>query len=262
MRAGLILAAILLCAGASVASAGQSDEPICPDRPSKATGACTVPVGTLQIETGLVDWTHDRSDGESTDFTMIGASLIKYGVSDRADVELQVVPLEVLRTLDNHASGFGDVLARVKYRLTAEDAPIEVAIDPFVKLPTARRAFGNGKVEGGVVVPLSADLGKSGLTLSAAPELDLLADGDGRGRHAAMIQVLNLGLAVNHRLALSGELWGEWDWDPAGTEKQASADGAVTYLVNDDLQLDAGANLGLNARTPDIELYVGVSTRF
>jgi hypothetical protein len=32
--------------------------------------------------------------------------------------------------------------------------------------------------------------------------------------------------------------------------------------VNKDLQLDAGANFGLNRQTPDIELYAGVSTRF
>jgi len=32
--------------------------------------------------------------------------------------------------------------------------------------------------------------------------------------------------------------------------------------VTDDLQLDAGANFGLNRRSPDIELYAGVSKRF
>jgi hypothetical protein len=41
-----------------------------------------------------------------------------------------------------------------------------------------------------------------------------------------------------------------------------SADGAVAYLVRDDLQLDAGANFGLNKQTPDIELYAGISKRF
>jgi len=61
---------------------------------------------------------------------------------------------------------------------------------------------------------------------------------------------------------LSAELWGRWDWHPAGTEKQLSADGAVAYLVNRDVQLDGGLNLGLNRQTPDVELYAGISKRF
>jgi hypothetical protein len=39
-------------------------------------------------------------------------------------------------------------------------------------------------------------------------------------------------------------------------------DGSIAYLVSDNLQLDAGANFGLNNRTPDVELYSGVSVRF
>jgi hypothetical protein len=37
---------------------------------------------------------------------------------------------------------------------------------------------------------------------------------------------------------------------------------AVAYLISNDVQLDAGANFGLNRNTPDIELYSGVSVRF
>jgi hypothetical protein len=36
----------------------------------------------------------------------------------------------------------------------------------------------------------------------------------------------------------------------------------VAYLVSKDLQLDAGANFGLNRETPDVELYAGFSVRF
>jgi hypothetical protein len=105
-------------------------------------------------------------------------------------------------------------------------------------------------------------LGKSPFTLSLDPELDVLADGDGHGRHMATQQVVNLGLQASDKLAFSTELWAMWDWDPAGTGKQVSWDGSAAYLVNKDLQLDAGANFGLNSETPDVELYTGVSVRF
>jgi hypothetical protein len=77
-----------------------------------------------------------------------------------------------------------------------------------------------------------------------------------------MAQVASLGWQLNDKLSISGDLWGHWNWDPAGTTRQYSADGAVAYLVNNDLQLDAGANFGLNGETPDVELYGGISKRF
>src|SRR5205814_10426927 len=96
---------------------------------------------------------------------------------------------------------------------------------------------------------------KTPLTLSTTPEIDWAADADGQGHHASMEQVVNLGWQVNAKLNLSVELWGGWDWDSAGTTRQASVDGAAAYLVDKRLQLDAGFNVGLNRVTPDVDLY-------
>ena len=113
-----------------------------------------------------------------------------------------------------------------------------------------------------MLVPIGVAIGKSNFSLNLTPELDWNADADGRGHHAGMAQVASLGWQANDRLTLSADLWHQWDWDPAGTTRQASADGAVAYLLSKDLQLDAGANFGLNRETPDVELYAGVATRF
>lgn len=257
-------AALLLCAAARAAAADEA--PICPDRPGKGTGTCTVPAGRVQVETGLIDWTHDRSGGVSSDFTMIGSSLIKFGLSDRADIELGVTPYETFRVrgggVHERDSSFGDTLVRAKYRLTGDDAPVALTLDPFVKLPTANHRLGNGKAEAGLTVPVSDAIAGTALTLSLAPELDWRADGDGHGHHASMIQLINLGVAATPRLALSAELWGQWDWDPAGTAKQASADASLDYLLGKDVQIDGGVNFGINRQTPDVEFYAGVSKRF
>jgi len=77
-----------------------------------------------------------------------------------------------------------------------------------------------------------------------------------------MTQVIGVGWQATSRLGVSGELWGQWNWDPTGTQRQATADVAASYLANNDLQLDAGANFGLNSNTPDLELYTGFSIRF
>ena len=259
-----LIAALLICTSSAAAAA--DEHPICPDRPSKANGTCTVPAGHFQLETGLVDWTHDQSGGVRTDLTLWASSVIKYGLSSRADMELGFTPYETLRVRggDEHqkTSGFGDLTVRLKQRVTSDDAPVQATVVPFVKLPTAKHSLGNGKIEAGVVVPVSAALGKSGVTLTLGPELDLRADADRNGYHLATAQLLNLGLGVTDRLSLSAELWGQWDWDPDETVRQYSADASAAYLVTNHVQLDAGANFGLNRNTPDMELYGGVSKRF
>ena len=55
MKCGAVL---LIALAASSAAAA---DPICADRPGKGTGTCIVPAGRWQVETGLVDWTADRS---------------------------------------------------------------------------------------------------------------------------------------------------------------------------------------------------------
>jgi hypothetical protein len=195
-----------------------------------------------------------------------GNTAIKYGTSGNADVELWLTPLETISMrgggLHERHSSFGDMLVRVKYALTPDDAPVQVALDPFVKLPTADHQLGNGNVEAGLLVPVAVPLGKGPLTLSLDPELDWLADSDGSGHHLATEQVINLGAAVSEKVSVSGEMWTMWEWDPAGTIRQYSADGSLAYLPNANLQLDGGANFGLNKQTPDLELYTGVSVRF
>ena len=263
---GLIIscAAALLC----VDSAAAADEPapICADRPGKATGTCTVPVGHWQVETGLADWTVQKDDGERNTSLVIGETTVKYGVTDRSNIEVDVAPWQRdssrFAGVHENASGFGDINVLFKQLLTSPGAPVQVAALPLVKIPTARHSLGNGKWEGGLLIPIGSSIPRTKLSIGLTPEIDGVADADGGGHHAAMAQVASLGWAATDKLSLSAEIWGAWDWDPAGTTRQASADASIAYLLGDDVQLDAGANLGLNRVTPDAELYGGFSVRF
>ena len=247
------------------AAAAADEQPICADRPGKANPTCTVPAGMVQIETGLVDWIRDSEPGIRTDSLSLASTAFKYGVSERWSLELDVTPYESLRVpgggIHETDSSFGDLFVRSKYRLTSGDG-VQIAMNPFVKIPTASRPIGNRKLEAGIAFPIDYSIPKSTLSITLGPEIDWVENGDDHGHHAAMAQVVGLGWSVTRKLNLSAELWGQWDWDPSGTTRQATADGAIAYLLNTSLQLDAGANFGLNRVTPDVELYGGVSVRF
>lgn len=240
--------------------------PICADRPGKATSACTVPAGLWQVETGLADWSLQKESGERDSSRALGETTIKYGLTGASDIEVDVTPWQraAVRAGGTHisASGIGDVAILYKQRLTAGDAAVNLTLKPFVKIPTAKRALGNGKWEGGLLLPIGYAISKTALSLALTPEMDWTADADGHGHHAAMAQVASLGWSASDRLNISAELWEAWDWDPSGTTRQASADGSTAYLLGNNLQLDAGANFGLNHATPGIEVYGGMSVRF
>ena len=264
MRARNMLGAWFFLGVSGLAAAEPS--PICADRPGKATATCTVPARRWQLEIGLADWTLQKATGERDKSLVLGETTIKYGLTDDLDIEVDVTPWQRATSraggLHDKASGFGDLNVLFKQRLTSADAPVQVAAKPFVKIPTAAHGLGNRKWEGGALLPIGYAIAKTPLSLALTPEVDWAADGDGHGHHPAMAQVASLGWQATDKLNLSAEIWGGWDWDPDGTTRQASADGAVAYLVGNNAQLDAGANFGLNRATPDVELYGGVSARF
>ena len=265
MRGHLIIVAGVGLTLASAAAAAD-EQPICADRPGKSTPACTVPEGHWQIETGLADWSLQKDSAARDTSLVIGETTVKYGVSDSSDVEVDVTPWQRATSrgpgFHESDSGIGDVRLIYKQQLTRGDAPLQVTLMPVVKVPTAKHSLGNGKWQAALLVPIDYAIGKSPFSIGLTPEIDWAADADGHGHHAAMVQVASLGWQANDKLSLSAEIWGQWDWDPSGTTLQASADGSVAYLLNKDVQLDAGANFGLNRVTPDVELYGGVSVRF
>jgi len=72
---------------------------------------------------------------------------------------------------------------------------------------------------------------------------------------------LNVGKSLSSKLTASAELWTAQNYDPTGAVRQYSADTALAYLASPTVQLDVGANFGLNRATPGVQAYVGVSTR-
>ena len=254
--------ALLVLTAAAAAAAPELT--ICADRPSKANGTCTVPVRHWQLEVSGADWVHMRDSGERVDVTSIGQTFVKLGLSDHSDVELGFTPYVHTHSsgggTHGSASGIGDVTVRYKHRLTGPDSTVQVGLLPFVKLPTANRDIGNRKVEGGIAVPANF-AGPAGVTVTIGPEIDVLSD-DGHGYHAALTNLVNLGVAASDRVTLSAELWNNLNFAPHGTIRQWSADASAAFLPTKRIQLDAGANFGLSRATPDLELYAGASILF
>lgn len=258
----------LLLLGAAYGVAAQpapAEAVICTDRPTRANGACTVPKGMVQIEADLFGWQTSQRGGERVDVLVFGAPTIKYGLSDSSDIQLNWSPYSRARSRDGAGvvrtdEGIGDVTLRFKQRLTVPGGDWQVALLPFVKLPTAASSIGNGKVEGGLAIPVNYSI-DGGWTLTLGPQLDLLADRDGQGRHLGVTGLVNIGKQIG-RFTLYNEIWTSQAFDPSGTVSLWSYDVALAFLPVPAWQIDVGANIGLNKATPDLYGYLGVSTFF
>ena len=184
-----------MSAGIALLAVAASLPPICADRPAKATGTCTVPAGRLQVEAGLAGWSLTKLQGTRIELITLGSTVVKLGLSRHSDFQVGFTPYTKLKLSDaasrTRASGFGDLTVRYKHRLTTGDAGTQVAVIPFLKLPTAAQAIGNGKLEGGVSVPVSIPASRT-ISVTFGPEVDVLADADGHGRHVAVVTVLAL----------------------------------------------------------------------
>lgn len=251
----------------AAAPADTGPSAICTDRPTKVYGTCTVEAGHLQLETDLFNGAFLRLGGVTTDTYLVTNPTLKYGLTSKLDVEANIAPYVVVRSHDRFGEGatvggVGDLYLRAKYAAySSPDGRFTFSVVPYVKAPIARAGIGNGEVEGGSAFAVGYKLNDL-WTLALAPEVDAYADADGSGRHVNHVEVINLGRSLPHNVTVSGEVWGDWNYDPAGTIRQYSADVAAAWGLTKFLQLDAGLNFGLNRYTPGVQAYVGVSRKF
>ena len=262
------LAALPIAAWAQAApeSPPAAPTPICTDRPTKSNVPCTVDSGSFQYEADLANATFSDQDGVKTDTWLLFNPTFKYGLTPTLDVEANIAADEIVQTQGpsggHTVSGVGDLYFRLKYAfLDVDKGALTASIIPYVKAPTARLGLGDGAVEEGALVPVSYKL-TSELTVTTAPEIDVFKDAENEGRHLNTAQLVNLAHSLPGGVTLFGELWGDWNFDPAGEVRQVSADAAAAWAVTPRLQFDAGANFGLNRETPGVQVYVGISQKF
>jgi len=238
------------------------------DRPPKANSPFTVDAGHFQYETDMVNFA-DQWSGTAPGYTVLAPNpTLKFGLTNNVDLEVNIAPIVGVHAFNSTTDawsttwGFGDLFVRTKVNLWGNDGGTSaMALIPYVKAPTAPPGIGNGAIEGGVIAPLSINLPNS-FSLLFNSEIDVLKDSADDGRHANFINLATLGHPLVKDVTLYVELWSDYNNDPTRRDTQYSFDTAITWLVRPNLQLDFGADFGLNSATPNAQVFAGVSQRF
>ena len=239
------------------------------DRPDKTESAYTVDAGHYQIETSFLDYTYDHRNQDGADTRVDNFSLFpanfKIGLLNNADLQLVYDPYLIERSEGEgekeHKSGSGDLQTRLKINLWGNDGgTTALALMPFVKFPTNTNGLGNDEVEGGIIIPLAVSL-PSSWGMGLMTEFDFNRNADDDGYYTGFINSITFSHAIIGNLNGYIEFFSSFNNEP-DLPWVGTLDGGLTYAVNENVQLDAGVNIGLTRSADDFNPFCGLSMRY
>lgn len=265
-----VLACGMTCIVEGAKAEDSNADRLCSERPGLTTTACITAAGRLQTEMGLASWTLEQGDGERTDTYLIGDTLVRYGIGRKTELRFGWTPYGFAR--DRHADGsvertgrVGDATVGVKTSIIERKGDTGLAMSALATaiLPIGRLPIGAG--DWGVSFQLPVTYRTSDkISLQATPIAAAAVNGDGQGRHSLYGSAIEVEYSLSEavKAAFSAQVTRDDDPDPEVRGTPALGSIAVSWQPNRNMQLDLGANVGLNRAAPDVAVYAGVSHRF
>lgn len=248
--------------------------PFTSDRPHATESPFTVDAGHLQIESGLLSYALSQPDLEGAatqDFGLV-ATNFRIGVMNSAEIDFILQPYGIAhsRTFGGQTaqtrSGIGGAQIRAKLNLWGDDSYGEpgssaFALLPFVSLPTDRtNGVSPSYVEGGAVGLFEVKLTDI-ISLEINDGVLYLRDGGDPAYHAELLTTANIEFEWTETFGTYYEVVAQLGRnDPMGDI--AFVGTGATYLWSENMQLDAGVNLGITPAAGRINPFIGLTMRF
>jgi hypothetical protein len=215
------------------------------NRPGFSFSPNVVGIGQWQLETGF---SYNRSNSDSYSTSLPGAE-IRYGVADQLEVFLSSVTWSKTKSAGSDNSGLADMVFGTKIKLSDVDAKTQTA----------------------VLFQLSVPVGDSSVSSDRwDPSLAFIWAHSGSLPIAGTVKVSKFrgGYQLDNGLKLPFS-WGdaysgfvEWEANlPEGGGSTHWLNGGYQWLLDEHIQIDFNAGLGLNNRADDYRLGVGISIR-
>ncbi|MGH7996379.1 MAG: transporter [Opitutaceae bacterium] len=244
------------------------------DRPNITNTPHTIDAGHWQLETGLLDYVHDRA-GTAGSYVQseswaVGQFNLRVGIFNQLELNVAVTAQDTDRVTDDspdatvRAGGLGDTVVGGKINVwgdDARDAPgtTALAIQPQFKFPTARSGVGDGWFEFDVVAPFLCDL-PAGAHLGLQPGVSHARNAENTAYTTGFPAAISLDRTVIGEL----DVYLEYAAEPT-TERHErvpqTLDVGGTLPLGRNAVIDAGANLGLDRTAPNVEILTGISLR-
>jgi hypothetical protein len=245
----------------SPAGRAQEGDPIDTDRPDQTESSALVAPRHLQLEVGL-QFT-DAGPGEQ--ILESPTALIRLGVIERLELRFGIPTIETNLSGGN-TTDFADPELGVKIKLWEErGARPQAALIAGTTIPAGSGRASSDRFDPafrfafGHTLPRGLSLGyNAGIAWATEP---VPGPGGGRSTESRFEYTAALGYDITDRWGTFIEVFGDIGLSDSGGPAH-SVDGGVTYLLRENLQLDAAIGAGLTGAAPDWFITAGVSYRF
>ncbi|MGZ5183201.1 MAG: transporter [Ramlibacter sp.] len=253
-----------LCLAYSCSAGAAEDDAISPDRPSVSESSQVVGKGRFQLETG-VQWER-RRDPDLHERSLSTPTLLRFGLGESAELRIETDGRTIVHDADpasgEHTvtAGYADTSLGVKWHLHDQhEGQPSLGVLLHADLPSGSRELRGRGLRPSLRLAADWELPKE-YELSVMPGVGV--DSDERGaRYGYGVLAVELDKAFSDRLHGFAELAAPQIARAAHGGTQAVFDAGLTYLVNRDVQVDVVLVRGLNRRTPDLSLGMGLSVR-
>jgi hypothetical protein len=237
------------------------DEPLVTDRPDFTESTLAVPLGRVQVEAGLTFTRDGAGEGDHAETFEAPEVLLRIGLVRGFELRLGAPNYawedDGSATLD----GLTDMGVGFKLELGEQDgARPSLAVLGELSIPTGDSEFTSDEVDPTLIIAWAYDLGDSGWSVAGNLGASSLSDGSG-DRFEEFTSSLALGIPLADGFGAYAEYYGFYRHD-AGAGPEHYFNTGVTYLINNNTQLDFRVGAGLNGRADDFFTGAGVSFRF
>ncbi len=251
--------------GTSFSGGPDLDEPLVTDRPDFTEASVTVGRGVAQIEFGYT-YTYNNDAGESVRSQSFGEPLLRYGIlADWLEFRIALFTVEertVTGGASNSSQGTEDLYVGFKIALTPQECILpEMALIPQMNIPTGSNAFTSNNVEPGVNWIYAWEINDFISTAGSTQGNRRIDDMTGEA-YLEMAQSWTVAYSLSDHLGAYTEWFALMPSGADTAQTQHFFNGGFTFLINNDVQFDIRAGVGLNDAADDYFLGAGLSIRF
>ena len=238
----------------------QNDHPpIVTDRPDATESAITVPLKTLQIESGFHFSYRDKEGIETNDWGY-NATLLRYGVLKRLEIRVGAAyagleQTDAVTEEKTTLNGFAPLALGIKWNMLNGEGPIPtLAFLTAVDIPAlASEDFNDGNVLHRMLLAGSWPLSK---TFGLGFNFGTIADW--KQSDFTTIYSVSLGAGIAKWLGAFIEYYG---FAPAGEYSDQRINGGFTFPVRNNLQFDIYGGTGVSKNSPNAFFGFGFAWR-
>jgi hypothetical protein len=223
------------------------------DRPDQTESAVTVPLNSLQIETGLL-YESEIENGIPKDSYSLAGTLLRFGLFERIELRFGAAYL-INKSVNLSNNGLGDFLVGAKINfLTEENNSFDFGLLLHAALPLGDENSRPEKTEPEIIASISKSISENislGINLGGYNNSSI--------EEVVYLYTAAIGLSFTNNLSAFIEVFGNYY---PSFYPEHFYDGGLTYLFTENIQIDISGGSKFSSNNSIWFVSTGLSLRF